>query len=371
MNQQLHRHRSDGWLGLTVFGMVLFGVVMIYSASAVQGHINFGDDQYFVKKQIISAVLGFIGLLVVAAIDYHLWKRFAGWMLGATLLLLFSVLLFSGDAINGAHRWIQIGSFSFQPSELAKLTFIMYVSAWLTARREQVRDILGTFLPYLAVLLVISLLMLREPDFGTLMVIVVPALAIYYVAGLTWQQTMIMIVAAGLGISLSLVSPYRRERLQTFLHPGSDPKGASYQVKNIEIAIGSGGWKGLGFGQSKQKLLFLPEPHTDSIFAVISEELGSVRSVLLIALFCFIFYRGMRIATLAPDFFGRLLAVGITCWFGFQALINLGSMLQLIPLVGVPLPFISYGGTNLIISLLAVGMLLNISQQTQEPSHGR
>ena len=356
-------HRADRWLSLMVFGLVLFGILMIYSASIIIGHLS-GDDHLFVKKQLASAMVGFISLAITVNIDYHRWQRWAGWMLGLTYVLLISVFFFSAGSINGAHRWIAFAGQSFQPSELAKLTFIIYISAWLAQRQDRLANITETFLPYLAVVGTISLLMLKEPDFGTLTIILLPAVVIYYVAGLTWKQVLLGVVIGVLSLSMILSTKYRRDRIMTFLDPSQDTSGTSYHVKNIAIAIGSGGAWGLGFGQSRQKRLFLPEPHTDSIFAITSEELGSLRASLLLLLFCALTYRGFRVAWLARDSFGCYLAVGITTWFGFQAFINLASMLHVVPLVGVPLPFISYGGTSLIISLTAVGILLNVSRQT-------
>jgi cell division protein FtsW len=363
--------RGDPWLALTVFGLVLFGILMIYSASIILAHTLYGDDQYFVKRQLVSAVIGFVILAITASVDYKLWERWAGWMLIATFVALISVFFFSSGNINGAHRWIELGGQSLQPSELAKLTFTIYAAAWLSRRNTMLDDIRQTFIPYVVVILAISVLMLREPDFGTLTIIVLPAIAIYFVAGLSWKQLGLGAVAIALSLSIILVSPYRRARLETFVNPTTNTGSQAYQVENVAIAIGSGGWKGLGFGQSKQKRLFLPEPHTDSIFAIISEELGSVRSSLLILAFCFLVYRGYRIALLTDDLFGRYVAIGITTWLGFQAFINFGSMLHMVPLVGVPLPFISYGGTSLLVSLAAIGMLLNISQHIrQTPAPG-
>lgn len=356
---------SDRWLGLTVFGLVLFGVVMIYSASIIIAHLPpYNDDLYFVKKQLFSAAIGFSGLLVMTNIDYHFWKRWASWMLGITFVLLVSVFFFSVGEINGAHRWIDIAGQAFQPSELAKLTFIIYLSAWFVERKDDLKNIKGTFLPYLVILIAVSYLMLKEPDFGTLSIILASAIAIYYVAGISFKQVLIGLVVAMIGLGMVLTSPYRRSRVITFLNPSQETTAAaSYQMKNISIAIGSGGLWGLGFGQSKQKRLFLPEPHTDSIFAIIVEELGSIRATLLVAAYIFLFYRGFLVAVRAKDMFGSLMATGITVWLTFETFINLGAMLRVVPLVGVPLPFVSYGGTSLIISLLAIGLLLNISKQ--------
>lgn len=365
-NTVIRRKRADVAVVITVVALVLFGIVMIYSASVIIGYEVFKDPEIFFKRQIISAIIGLIGLVVMANINYRIWQKWAGWMLGITLFLLVSVFFFSRGEINGAHRWVDFGVFTFQPSELAKLTFLMYIAAWLSRRKEAIGDIVGTFLPFMAVLGVVSFLLLKEPDFGTLSVFFTSAVAVYLVAGMTWQQFMIGLLSVGGALTAILSVDYRRNRILTFLNPSQDTSGISWHVKNIAIAIGSGGWFGLGFGQSGQKRLFLPEPHTDSIFAVITEELGFVVGALVILAYIFLAYRGYRIALRAQDTFGRLLAVGIISWFSFQAFLNLASMAHLVPLVGIPLPFISYGGTNLVISLMAVGVLLNISRQGRD-----
>ena len=358
--------RGDPWLALTVFGLVLFGLLMIYSASIILGHtLHNGDDQYYVKRQLVFALAGFIAMIGLANIEYKIWQRWAGWTLILTFIALISVFLFSRGEINGAHRWIDLGGQSLQPSELTKLTFTIYVSAFLAARQDKLESMSGTFIPYLAVMAGIALLMLKEPDFGTLTIIVLPAIAIYLVAGLTWKQASVGVAILAVSMTAILTSPYRRARVLTFLDPSQSSLGQSYQVQQIGIAVGSGGLFGLGFGESRQKRLFLPEPHTDSIFAIITEELGGVRASILVLLFCFLIYRGYRVAMRCPDPFGRYVATGITTWFGFQAFINFGSMLHVVPLVGVPLPFISYGGTSLLISLASAGILLNISQHCE------
>ncbi len=363
----LRRQRADVPVTVTVVAMVLFGIVMIYSASVIIGLQLYGDPEIFFKKQIFSAILGLMAMIVMANIDYKVWAKWAGWMLGITIVLLLSVFLFSRGLINGAHRWIDIGPLNFQPSELAKLTFLMYLAAFLAKRQDRMKDITGTFLPFMGVLGLVSFLLLRQPDFGTMTVFFASASCVYLVAGMTWQQFALGAGTVGVALTAILAVPYRRARILTFLNPGDQSQGVGWHIKNITYAIGSGGWFGLGFGASGQKRLFLPEPHTDSIFAVITEELGFVVAAVLILAYIFLAYRGYRIALRAQDTFGRLLAVGITSWFAFQAFLNLASMGHIIPLVGIPLPFISYGGTNLVISLAAIGVLLNISRQGSDP----
>lgn len=357
-----HRRRVDGFLAIGIVSLVLFGTVMIYSASVIVSYTKYGDAQYFFKHQLVSAVLGFIAMVVLANIDYRNWERQAKLMLIGTFLLLLSVFVFTRGEINGAHRWIIILGQNFQPSELVKITFAIYLAAWLAQRMDEVSNLLQTFVPFVAVLAAISGLMLAEPDFGTLTVLFAIALSIYFAAGMTWKQFIIGVVILGVSITAIIAEPYRRARVMAFLNPEEDTSGAGYQIKNISIAIGSGGWFGVGFGQSGQKRLFLPEPHTDSIFAVTVEELGFVVGALVVLMLTFVFIRGYRVAARAPDPFGRLLATGITSWFAYQAFLNLSAMLQLVPLKGVPLPFISYGGTNLLMSLAAAGILLNISR---------
>ena len=362
--------KSDGWLALMVFGLVLFGIIMIYSASVIKAHISYGDDQYFVKRQLVAAIIGFAAMVLLTNIDYHFWQKSAGWMLTLTYVLMLSVFVLSVGARNGAHRWIAVGGQTFQPSELAKLSLIVYISAWLAQRKEKLASIGETFVPYLVILASISAFMLAQKDLGTLSIILASVIAIYFVAGLTWKQVLLGVGVTILGIGIALaVAPYRVNRIKTFLNPTEDASGTDYHSQQIAIAIGSGGWFGLGFGNSRQKRLFLPEPHTDSIFAIMTEELGALRSTLIVVVFYAFILRAYRVAMHAKDDFGRYLAVGIGTWFGFQAFINLASMLRVVPLVGVPLPFISYGGTSILISLAAVGVLLSVSRQATLPQH--
>lgn len=362
------RHRIDSIFAFGIFGLVLFGIVMIYSASVIVALRDFSDPQFFFKREIIYAIIGLAGMAVLSTVDYQIWQKNAKWLLLISMVLLLSVFIFSKGEINGAHRWIVIGGFSFQPAELVKFTFTAYLAAWFVRQRSEITSFTNTFLPFVGITGAIAFLMLQQPDFGTLTVIIASALAVYFVAGMSLKHLLIGLGILIIGLSLILAAPYRRARLESFFNPDSGNDAATYQIKNISIAIGSGGWFGLGFGESKQKRLFLPEPHNDSIFAIIVEELGFVVASLVILLIGLVIYRGYRIAARAPDMFAKLLAVGITTWFAYQATLNLAAMLQLVPLKGVPLPFISYGGTNLIISLLAAGVLLNISRYLKDDS---
>jgi cell division protein FtsW len=267
--------------------------------------------------------------------------------------------------IGTAHSWIAIGNyFTVQPSEFVKLTFLFYLAAWLEQRGKYgVREVQGGFLPFLGVLSVIIVLMILQPDIGTMSIIVAMSLLVYFVGGAPWHYFFALIAAGigGLGLLIGL-SPYRVARFTTFLNPELDPQGIGYHINQALLAIGSGGIFGLGFGHSRQKFQYLPEVVSDSIFAVVAEEMGMLVCLALIGLFLALLWRTITIANAAPDRFGRYVVVGIGGWFVLQAFINIGSMMAIMPMTGVPLPFISYGGTSLAVSLAAVGVVLNISR---------
>src|SRR3989344_2587339 len=340
----------DKKLLFTVLALVIFGVVMVANASVVDAVRTFGDELFFAKRQVLRAVGGLIIMLVLSRIPYQIWNKLALPIIGITVILLVAVLIpgVGTDAL-GARRWINIGFIDLQPAEFAKLALCIYF-AHLFAKRQ-------AFLPFIfALSLTVGLVML-EPDMGT-------AAIIYFVSGanLGYLLTLIPIGLIASAIFI-LTSDYRRERVLTFLNPSADPLGTSYHIRQVLIALGSGGIFGLGLGQSRQKYLFLPEPATDSIFAIIGEEFGFVGGLAVIILFSCLVWRGLSIAARGNDPFGRLLAVGITSWIGIQAFINLSAMVALLPLTGVPLPFLSYGGSALVFNLAAMGILLNISSQ--------
>jgi cell division protein FtsW len=273
-----------------------------------------------------------------------------------------------GTKVLGARRWLVLGPLTFQPAELVKLSFIIYLSAFLLNEsfgfEEPVSSNKKKLLPFLVMLFILLGLVMLEPDLGTAIVLAATGLVVYFASGASlFYLTLVGIIGILSGVGLILFSPYRRERLLTFLNPTRDPLGASYHIRQILIAIGSGGWLGIGLGQSRQKYEYLPAVTTDSIFAVVAEELGFIGAVALLSIFLILIWRGMKIAKEAPDEFGRLLAVGITSWIGFQFLVNLSAMVALVPLTGVPLPFISYGGSSLVLSLTGMGILANIARQ--------
>jgi cell division protein FtsW len=349
---------------LTVFLLIFFGIVMISSSSVVISMEQTGKNYTFVIKQIESLILGLVIMYVTYSIDYRFWKKNSLWMLVITLGLLILVFMPGiGKSAGGAHRWIGIGSHWFQPSELVKLTFIIYLSAWLDNMGDKVKNFWQGFVPFAFLVGLVGTLIMLQPDMGTFSVIFLSAVAIFFAAGADFSH---MVVGAGAMLAavalLIKISPYRQQRLLVFLNPAADAQGAAYHVNQALLAVGNGGLWGLGFGQSRQKYLYLPEPHTDSIFAIIAEELGFIRSSLLIIGFIFLGYLGFKIAKNAPDNFSKLLCVGITSWILFQAFVNIGAMIGVLPLTGVPLPFVSYGGSSLVMLLAAVGLMLNISK---------
>lgn len=365
----LHRETSsrpkpDLGLLILILGLTVFGVIILASASGPTGFARFEDSYYFVKHQLLFGVLpGIIAMLVMMRIPYRTWKRFALPLFIISIVLLVLVFVPGIRAEYGTARsWIRLGPLSMQPSEIVKLTFLLYLAAWLERRGEGVRDFRSGLIPFVLLLGLVMAFLILEPDTGSTAIIVVQAIAVYFVAGSRLSH-LALLGGGGLALLALLikVSPYRAARLMTFLHPELDPQGVGYHVNQALLAVGSGGFFGLGLGHSRQKFQYLPEVHGDSIFAVLAEELGFFVSAALVVLFLLFLWRGIRVAAHAPDRFGKLLAVGILAWIVFQAFINIGAMLGLTPLTGVPLPFISYGGTALVTTLAAAGLLLNIS----------
>jgi cell division protein FtsW len=363
------KNKSDQILAITTFALIVFGLVMISSAGVAISQNRFDDGYYFFKHQLFYGVLpGLFFMFIAQKINYQFWKKIA---LPLFLLnLVFLVLVFIpglGLKFQGASRWIKLGPFSFQPTEMMKLSIILYLAAWFESKREQSSDFFEGLVPFLAILGVVGFLIIKQPDMGTLGVIVVISMAIYFLSGAKPRHLLGMF---GLGVAafLALVrfESYRMNRLLVFLHPELDPRGVGYQINQALLAIGSGGLFGLGLGHSRQKFNYLPEPVGDSIFAIICEEIGLIGAMALIFLFIIFAMRGLKIVKYAPDTFGKLVAIGITSWIIFQALINIAAITGLIPLTGITLPFISYGGTSLIFSMIGVGILLNISKKCEK-----
>ncbi len=371
MNDLARHSDTDRWLFIVTLALCLLGAVMIFSASAVTAEQQYGHSYYFVIRQALWLAFGLLGMFALMKLDYHRLREPA---VVYTVLCLVVVMLlgtFFLDKSHATHRWIRFGPVGVQPSELAKLAVILYLAWFLDLRRRtptslefQKQDLLQTILPAVAPILVCVGLIIAQPDLGTSVDILLIMTAILFVAGLSWKWVAVgtCAVLPALFVLIDFVA-YRQARLMAFLHPDSDPQGAGFQLLQSLIAVGSGGFTGVGLMESKQKLFYLPEAHTDFIYAVICEELGFIGAVIVIALFAVYGWRGMRAAFNAPDGFGRMLAVGVTAMVLFQSLINFAVVLGMMPTKGIPLPFVSYGGSSLLVMLLATGVLLNISQQ--------
>lgn len=355
----------DKPLFYTTLILLVGGLLILASSSMVLSQKNAGTIGYYALRQLLFGGAGGIILLIFTAnIPYYFWKKISIPFLIFSLILL--ALIFIPElsrSFGGAKRWLQFGPISFQPSELLKLSFIMYLASWLDARREAVASVSYGLIPFALMLAIIGMFLVMQPDIGTLGVIVATAGILYFLGGGRISQIMTLSLF-GLSIFYFLIqiAPYRLARILVFLNPGTDPQGTGYQITQALIAIGSGGFNGLGFGKSLQKYNYLPEPMGDSIFAIFSEELGFIGVILLVTLFAFLFWRGLAIAKNAPDNFGKLLAAGISISIMVQAFINMAAISGLLPLTGIPLPFISYGSTSLIMTLMSIGILLNISK---------
>ena len=355
----------DKWLFAATVGLALFGVVMVYSASAVIAQRETGNQFHYVVKQGIWTTIGFVAMLGAMQVDYKHWKnkRIVYGLLVISALLLMSVFAF--PSINGAHRWIRTKFFSIQPSELSKLALVIFLAYFLERRAGEEGQFWKTFMPCALVTGALAFLIVIEPDLGTAMMLGVVFLVMVYTAGARLKHLAIAAAPAVVAIiGLLIFVPFRIRRLITFLDPWADPQGSGFQIVQSLIAVGSGGVHGLGFAQGKQKMFFLPFGHSDFIFAVIGEELGLVGGLAVVAVFALFLWRGLRVSLLAPDRFGMLLSLGLVIAIVAQALFNISVVLSMVPTKGIPLPFISYGGSSLVPTLAAVGILLNISQQS-------
>lgn len=353
-------------VGIIIF-LVVFGLIMLSSASAALSWQRFGDSYWHLKHQILFGLLpGLLFFIILSKVDYYKLKSLATPMLVISIVLLTLVYIPGiGAGFGTAKSWINFFGYSLQPSEIVKLTFLIYLVAWMSEKGEKkIRDFNEGFLPFVFVLLIVMALIGLQPDFGTMSIIVLTSLAVYFVAG---GSLYYLAGSAGVGFFglwlLIKVSPYRAARLTTFLHPELDPQGIGYHINQALLAVGSGGFWGRGFGHSRQKFAYLPEVAGDSIFAIVAEELGFVISALLVLAFVLLIIRVFRIASECREPFGKMLSIGIVSWFAIQAFANIGAIIGILPLTGIPLPFISYGGTSLMVSLAAAGILVNISKQ--------
>jgi cell division protein FtsW len=350
-------------------GLTSIGLVMVLSASSVSAFAEYGSSFLFFKRQIIYALVGGGVALGVARLRYQAWQRIWRPLLAVTVILLVLVLHpATGITAGGASRWLSLGPVSVQPSELAKLVVILAVASIMAGGMRHLGETVLWAVPLLVVVGLVSVLIMLQPDLGTMMVLALSVLCMVFVAGVRLRLLALSsLVFTGVGMALIMSAGYRKTRFFAYLNPWSDPEVTGYQIIQSLIALGSGHLFGVGLGASRQKWNYVPNAHTDFIFSILGEELGLMGELLVLVLFGALLWAGVRIALRAPDTFGRLLAGGITAWFGVQALVNLGAVTGVLPITGVPLPFMSYGGSSLVVSLVAVGILFAVGRASVLP----
>lgn len=350
--------------------LLLLGLVMILSASSVQSFAEYGSSFLYFNRQLLWSAIGIVGFVAFARLDYHR-LRGAGYVLFVivTLLLLAVLIPGVGQEAGGSSRWIAAGPLSFQPSELAKLALILFAADVFSRKKERNLGILShTLMPMLPALGMLAILIMMQPDLGTTLLLGFIGFGMLFIAGAPMLY-MLPMAASGAGLALlgAMAEPYRRARLLAFMHPWKDPLNTGYQTIQSLIAMGSGSWLGVGLGASRQKWSYVPNAHTDFIFAILGEEMGFIGTLAVVGLFAFLAYLGIRSAQRAPDRFGMLLASGITIWISVQALVNMGAVTGALPITGVPLPLVSFGGTSLVLSLIGMGILTSVARQGKAP----
>lgn len=363
------KRRPDIWIIALTGTLLLIGIVMIYSSSAVMAAEKYGDPYFFLKRQIVWAFIGIAGMFTMTTIDYRILKRYA-YIIYAVIIavLIAAVLPGIGHEVNGAQRWIKIGFFTFQPAEFAKIGLIVFFAAILSKKEAEgkITDPMFGYLPCLLALAIVVLLIQSQPDLGSAVIIAIVSFFMFMIAGVRKTHLMATALFAMPFLIVAVYSvDYRRRRIVSFLNPWDDASDSGYQIIQSFVALAGGGVFGTGLGASQQKLFFLPEPHTDFIFSIIGEELGFVGALIVIILFSALTWRGFRVGLKAPDNFGALLAFGVSFAIGFQALINIAVVLGAAPTKGLPLPFISLGGSALTMWLISIGLLLNVSEHTK------
>lgn len=363
---RLRKRPPDFVLFLTVLTLLSVGLIMVFSSSEYVTMVRYGDSFYFFKKQLMWALIGLGAMFGLMNFDYHKLKRWIGPMFFIGFALLFAVLLPGiGTEANGAQRWINLGFMSFSPAELVKLCMIMFVAFGLSKKGDSIQSFKEGLLPYLIAMGLAAGLILMQPDLGTAIVLCGTIFIMFFAAGARMSHLFGLMGVGVAGVIAAIYfEPYRMSRFMAFMDPEKDPQGTGYHIIQSLYALGSGGLFGLGLGQSKQKFLYLPENHTDFIFAILGEELGFIGASLVVLLFVVFVWRGLKIAVTSPDPFASLLATGITSGIALQAIINMGVVTGSMPVTGVPLPFISYGGTSLLFTLAGIGIVLNISKYT-------
>jgi cell division protein FtsW len=367
---RLRPGRPDRAIFVTALALVVVGLVFVYSASFAVALSAFDDINYFIVRQTFAALVGLALMLVLMRVDYHR-LRLASPALMLVAVLSLAAVLFVGSDNYGARRWISLGSLPpFQPSEFAKLAIIIYISAWLASRGAEVKTFALGFVPFIFMVGVVAALIILEPDTGTATIVVLTTVTLFFIAGASLTHLFALLGIGGVTATvLVFAHSYRFDRILSFVAPEDDPSGLGFQVIQLLIALGSGGLHGLGLGVSRQKFFYIPGAHTDGIFAIIGEEAGFIGAMMVIGLFAYLCYRGFRVALNARDDFGAYLALGIVAWIAFQALVNIGGVTRSIPLTGIPLPLISYGGSALIMNMAAIGVLLSVSRYGKDQAY--
>lgn len=349
---------------MTTGVLVLLGLVMVLSASSVESFASSGSSFVYFQKQLMWVALGAVAYVIGTRIHYLRLRRAARAFYGVSVLLLIVVLIPGvGTSAGGSARWIALGPLTFQPSELAKLALVLFLADAFTTKKEaRLRDLRETLLPVLPAIGILAFLVMRQPDLGTTLLLGITGMGVLFVAGapVRYISTMFL-TGTALGLAGAMMAPYRRARIWAFMDPWKDPLVTGYHTIQSLIALGSGGVFGVGLGASRQKWLYVPNAHTDFIFAIIGEELGLMGTVTVVGIFGFVCYLGVRIAARAADRFGMLVAAGITIWISVQAMVNMGAVTGAMPITGVPLPLVSFGGSSLVVSMLAMGILTNIA----------
>lgn len=364
----LERGHPAVLLSITVGALLLLGLIMILSASLVSSLAANGSSFTFFKKQLLWALIGVAAFVVFSRLDY---RRLRGWgylLLGVVIVLLLAVLIPGvGTTVGGSSRWLRFGPLQVQPSEIAKIALILFAADVFSRKEERkLREFSHTVLPMIPALGFLALLIMAQPDMGTTMLLGLIGMGMLFVAGAPMRYLVgIGTVGTGVALFAALGESYRRARILSFLDPWADPLNTGYQTIQSLIAIGSGGLFGVGIGASRQKWMYVPNAHTDFIYAILGEELGLLGTLMVLGMFAFLAYLGIRIARAAPDRFGMLIATGITIWISGQALVNIGAVTAALPITGVPLPLVSFGGSSLVISLVGMGVLVNIARQSK------
>ncbi|MGG6432151.1 stage V sporulation protein E [Anoxybacillus sp. D401a] len=362
----MHGKKSapDFLLMIITFSLLAIGLIMVYSASAIWADYKFHDSFFFAKRQLLFAAVGIVAMFFFMNIDYWTWRTWAKVLLIVCFILLVLVLIPGiGMVRNGSRSWIGVGAFSIQPSEFMKMAMIAFLAKYLSENQKKIASFKQGLLPSLTLVFIAFAMIMLQPDLGTGTVMVGTCVVMIFVAGARMSHFVVLGLLGLAGFAgLVLSAPYRIKRITSFLNPWEDPLGSGFQIIQSLYAIGPGGLFGLGLGQSRQKFFYLPEPQTDFIFAILAEELGFIGGSLVLLLFSLLLWRGIRIALGAPDLYGSFLAVGIIAMIAIQVMINIGVVTGLMPVTGITLPFLSYGGSSLTLMLMAIGVLLNISR---------